>query len=130
MYIVGWQLRFYDESEQQLSGTEEVVRKIEDPKTCYTHVRDIVGNIIECVCRVKSPFRKNVSIEAYVDEDGLYTKGIWFRIGDRPIPGDIAFTAVALTQEPHFIPLTEEEVDWIRDRFDGQVFSLVDDYSI
>lgn len=123
--ILSYQLRI---SDNYFSGVEEVITPTDKPT--LEQAQEAVGGYVETMSRIKSPFRSHVTIDAYVNEEGLIIGlPIYFAVMDeygvRPFAGNIVFIG-ANDRTGDWVPLTDEEIDFIRDRQRGDNFLLLE----
>lgn len=126
--LLSYQLRYADEDKSILSGIEEVITPTNSPT--LEMLQSAVGGCIETMSRIMSPFRKNVEIDAYVNEEGLLIGlPIYFAVldehGVRPFAGNIVFVG-ANFNTGNSVALTEDEINFIRDRKRGANFLMLD----
>lgn len=127
--ILSYQIRYYDEHETQVSGIEEVVTPTDE--VTLQQMQDAVGGLICTLARFPSPFRPNVVIDSYVNDEGLLIRlpilmrfdGAWGVDGHGSFAGNVVFVGA---DGPESVPLTDEEINYIRDNFTGSTFTVVE----
>jgi hypothetical protein len=90
-----------------------------------------VGGYIETLGRVDSPFRSGIVIDSYVNEEGwilglpilMSFNGVYGVDGKGSFAGNIVF--VGSNDMGESVPLTDEEIEYIRLSFDQRTFSLL-----
>jgi hypothetical protein len=90
----------------------------------------VVDGYIETAFRVPSPFRKNVSIDAYVNEEGLLIGlprfvGVVDTYGQRTFAGNMVIVG-GNENTGNTIALNEKELDYVTSKFNGHYFVLAD----
>jgi hypothetical protein len=124
--ILSYQIRTVDIGDTPVpTGIEEVVTPTDSPT--LEHLQSAVDGLIETMTRLTSPFRKGITIDAYVNEEGLniglpIVMAVSDKYGVRPFAGNIVF--VGSNDDGESVPLTDQEIDFIRDRQRGTTFLL------
>jgi hypothetical protein len=126
--ILSYQIRYTDDEKTIPSGIEEVVTPTDNPT--LEMLQGAVDGLIETLGRIRSPFRDNVEIDAYVNQEGLLMSlpmvmAIYDEYGARPFAGNIVFVG-GDSETGDSVALTEDEIDFIRDRIRGTTFLLLD----
>mgnify|MGYP001417846549 CR=1 FL=1 len=90
----------------------------------------VVNGLIETAFRVKSPFRKNISIDGYVNEEGLLMDlprvlGVVDAYGERAFSGNMIIVG-GDERNGKTVSLTEAELDYIVKSFDNGFFVFVE----
>jgi hypothetical protein len=93
-------------------------------------MQEVVGGLIETMTRFPSPYRDSVTIDAYVNEEGMILNlpavmGVLEEYGIDGFGtfcGNIVF--VGSNQSGESIPLTEEEIIYIQSRFESGTFNF------
>lgn len=126
--LLSYQLRYVDESQNFVSGVEEVVTPTDKPT--LEMMQETVGGYIETMTRIPSPFRKEVEIDAFVNEEGLLiglpiVMAVMDDYGVRPFAGNVVFVGANI-RTGESVALTAEEIDFIRDRRRGTNFMMLE----
>lgn len=100
--------------------------RLDSPPSLET-MQGVVGGLIETMFTIPSPYRENVEITGYVNEEGLLIGlpicGVVLdEYGYRPFAGNMVMTGL---KDGDTVSLTEGEVGYLRSSWSGMKLTLL-----
>lgn len=109
------------------------VTKSETPPK-LERLQEVVGGLIESMFTVPSPFRRDISLTGYVNEEGLIYRLPMFaavrdRYGVRPFAGNMVIVGLN-EKNGETVLLTDEEIAHITNNFKSTLLPLTNGYMV
>lgn len=134
---IAYIIRYSDDEHSRPSGIEEVLTTEEQMQQMYgteehpvlAFLQSCVNGLIQPLHFIPSPYRDGVTIEAYVNEEGLCfalpilmgVDGCYGVDGMGSFAGNIVFAGL---KNGNTVPLTWDEIMYIEQSLDGDTFNL------